>query len=197
MLRLSQGLRGSIGWVPIHTLSLSRHASWEALQRRGSRGIFTQSSHHRLFKLKGDLRKWSVLTPSFQKGGNWGYRSGVTRSKSMPDPYWGLPLVKIQPPARRCLPSLWSQGSHETMLPCLVRGSDLHHPGWFTTLIPQVHALLAAQEAGWETTVLKRGCPWRMTASKFLCSLLFPFQSEKLQSMNVCRIKARSTGTEV
>lgn len=34
-----------------------------------------------------------------------------------------------------------------------------------------------------------------MRASKFLCSFSFLFQSEKLQLMNVCRIKARSMGT--
>lgn len=35
-------------------------------------GILNKSSHCRLLDLKGDLRKCSVLSPSFQRGGNWG-----------------------------------------------------------------------------------------------------------------------------
>ena len=65
--------------------------------------IFTESSYHGLFKLKGNLKKWSVLTPLFQREGTEAREVGWLTQRvyqvCMKDCLWSN-----QAPGQECYP---------------------------------------------------------------------------------------------
>ena len=102
-----------------HTLSASRKPVGRLCREEEVGEIFTESSYHGLFKLKGNLKKWSVLTPLFQREGTEAREVGWLTQRvyqvCMKDSLWSN-----QAPGQECypLPLIRGQSQNNASMSC-------------------------------------------------------------------------------